>query len=77
MNTAIDRITVDPAVMNGQACIRGMRITVRRVLEALKVYPDWHDLLHEYPDLEEEDIRQALEWAARNLDDEVLLLGAA
>ena len=77
MNTAIDRITVDPAVLNGQACIRGMRITVRRVLEALKVYPDWQDLLREYPDLQEEDIRQALEWAARSLDDEVLLLGAA
>ena len=77
MNTTIDRITVDPAVMNGQACIRGMRITVRRVLEALKIYPDWQDLLREYPDLEEEDIRQALEWAARNLDDEVLMLGVA
>ena len=77
MNTIIDRITVDPAAMNGQACIRGMRITVRRVLESLKVYPNWNDLLREYPDLEEEDIRQALEWAARNLDDEVLLLGAA
>ena len=76
MKTIIDRIIVDPAVLNGQACIRGMRITVRRVLESLKVYPNWNDLLREYPDLEEEDIRQALEWAARNLDDEVLLLGA-
>ena len=77
MDTTIDRITVDPAVMNGQACIRGMRITVRRVLEALKVYPDWQDLLKKYPDLEEDDIRQVLDWAARNLDDEVLSLGVA
>ncbi len=74
MDTTIDRITIDPAVMNGQACIRDMRITVRRVLLALKVHPDWQELLREYPDLEEEDIRQALDWAARNLNNETLSL---
>ena len=35
-----DRITVDPRVMKGQPCIRGMRLTVKRVLEALALYPD-------------------------------------
>ena len=55
--------------MNGQPCIRGMRLTVRRVLEAVSLYPDRAELLSEYPELEEEDIRQALEFAAANLED--------
>ncbi len=68
---ALDRITCVPAVLNGQPTIRGMRLTVRRVIEALAVYPDWDDLRREYPELEPEDIRQALAFAARNLDDSV------
>jgi uncharacterized protein (DUF433 family) len=54
-----------------------MRLTVKRVLEALRVMPDWQTLMAEYPGLEEEDIRQALAWAAYNLDDELTRLGAA
>ena len=73
----LDRITVDPAIMNGQPCIRGMRLTVRRVVEAVALYPDRQELMVEYPELEEEDIRQALEFAADNLDDQVLTVGAA
>ncbi len=72
-----DRITVDPAKMNGQPCIRGLRITVRRVLEALAVYPDRTEFQREYPELEDEDIRQALEFAAASLDDRTLELVAA
>lgn len=68
-----NRITVDPEQMNGQPCIRGMRITVKRVLEALVLYPKWEDLIAEYPELESEDIRQSLEFAAANLDDKVLV----
>jgi uncharacterized protein (DUF433 family) len=67
-----DRITSDPAVMNGQPCIRHMRLTVRRVLEALATYADRAELLREYPELEEEDIRQVLAFAAANLDDKIL-----
>ena len=67
-----NRITSDPAVMNGQPCIRGMRLTVRRVLEALATYPDRREFATEYPELEAEDIRQALAYAAANLDDQVL-----
>ena len=48
-----------------------MRLTVRRVIEALAVWPDWNDLCREYPELEPEDIRQALAYAARNLDGSV------
>ena len=69
---ALDRITVDPAKMNGQACIRHTRLTVRRVLAALAVYPDWDELIAEYPGLEKEDIRQALTWAAETLDEQVI-----
>lgn len=73
MNT-FDRITIDPAVLSGQPCIRGMRLTVRRVLEAVALYPDREELAREYPELEEEDIRQALAFAAASLDDQVLEL---
>jgi uncharacterized protein (DUF433 family) len=72
--TTYDRITSDPALVNGQPCIRDLRLTVRRVLEALALYPDRDELRAEYPELEDEDIRQALEYAAANLDDRVLEL---
>ena len=75
--TAFDRITSDPAKLNGQPCIRGMRLTVRRVLEALAAYPDREQLRAEYPEIEDEDIRQALEFAAANLDDKVVELRPA
>jgi len=45
--TTFDRITSDPAILGGQPVIRGMRLSVRRVLEALAVYPNWNDLLAE------------------------------
>ena len=54
-----------------------MRLSVRRVIEALAIYPDWDDLRREYPELEPEDIRQALALAARNLDESVQPLEAA
>lgn len=69
--STFDRITFDPAVLNGQPCIRGMRLTVRRVLEALATYPDRAELRSEFPELDDEDIRQALEYAAANLDDRI------
>lgn len=71
IRSAYDRITIDPATMNGQPCIRGLRVTVRRVLEALAAYPDRDELRREYPELEDEDIRQALKFAAASLYDEI------
>jgi uncharacterized protein (DUF433 family) len=59
-----DRITSDPKRLNGQPCIRDLRLTVRRVLEALALYRNRDELNREYPELEEEDIRQALAYAA-------------
>lgn len=69
MKPDLDRITRDPRLMNGQPCIRGMRLTVRRVLAAMATYPDRRDLFAEYPELEEEDLRQVLAFAAASLDD--------
>lgn len=77
MNVPFDRITIDSSLMNGQPCIRGMRLTVRRVLEAAALYPDRAELKREYPELEDDDIRQALEFAASQLDDQIIQLGAA
>jgi uncharacterized protein (DUF433 family) len=69
-----DRITANPARMGGEPCIRDLRLTVRRVLEAVALYPDRNELRREYPELDDEDIRQALEYAAACLDDKVLPL---
>jgi uncharacterized protein (DUF433 family) len=73
----LDRITSDPKRMNGQPCIRDLRLTVRRVIEALSSYPDREELKREYPELDDEDIRQALAYAAANLDDKVIELTGA
>jgi len=71
---AFDRITCDPGRLNGQPCIRNLRLTVRRVLEAVALYPDREELRRQYPELQDEDIRQALEYAAAMLDDKSLPL---
>jgi len=65
-------ITVNPNRMSGQPCIRNLRLTVRRVVEAVALYPNREELKREYPELEDEDIREALEYAAANLDDKIL-----
>ena len=62
----MDRITFDPQIMRGTACIRGMRITVSHVIGMLAGGMSEEEILLEYPDLELEDIRQALEYAASN-----------
>jgi len=77
MTNPLDRITRDPQVMNGQPCIRGMRLTVRRVLEAMALYQDRSELFAEFPELEEDDLRQSLAFAAANLDDRTIELQTA
>ena len=72
--TNFDRITFDPSVLNGQPCVRGLRLSVRRGLEAIATYPDRSELYSEYPELEPEDIAQVLGYAAANLDDKVVEL---
>lgn len=67
-----DRISINPSRMNGQPCIRETRLTVRRVLEALATCCDRSELRRDYPELEDEDIQQALAYAAASLEDRVL-----
>ena len=64
-----DRITWNPNQMNGQPCIRGLRLTVRRVIEAVAMYPNREDLFRNYPELEPEDVQQALAFAAASFED--------
>jgi uncharacterized protein (DUF433 family) len=70
----LDRITFNPSLMNGQPCIRNLRLTVRRVIEILAAYPDRAELKQEFPELEDEDIRQALLFTSSYLADKVMEL---
>jgi uncharacterized protein (DUF433 family) len=74
VNASLDRITVEPGKCGGKPCIRGMRISVRRVLEILATYREREEIFREYPFLEEEDLQQALRYAAASVDDEVRYL---
>jgi uncharacterized protein (DUF433 family) len=74
MSIKLDRITINPARMNGQPCIRNLRLTVRRVIELLATYPDQGELRREFPELEDEDIQQALMCASIYLDDRIIEL---
>ncbi len=60
----LNRITINPLQMNGQPCIRNLRLTVRRVIELLAIYLNREELYQEFPELEPEDIEQALIFAA-------------
>lgn len=59
-----ERITFDPEIMSGRACIRGMRIPVSTVVGKIAHGATVDEVLEDYPDLEAEDIQQALEYAA-------------
>ncbi len=67
-----DRITSSPGRLSGQPCIRNTRLTVRRLLILLATYPDRQELRKEFPKIDDEDIRQALEYAAASVADEVV-----
>ena len=60
-----DRITMDPEVMGGKPCIRGMRVTVGMIVEAMAAGRTVEQLLADFPYVEEPDIREALAFAAR------------
>jgi uncharacterized protein (DUF433 family) len=66
-----DRITFDPAVMGGRACIRGMRMTVSVVVNLVANGMSTEDIVREYPDLDTEDIRQALQYASALANEEI------
>ena len=73
----LDRITLDPAVMSGKPCIRGLRVTVANVLRQLANHRTTKDILAAYPYLEAEDIDACLSYAALRVDDEELAMSAA
>ncbi len=60
----LDRITFDPRIMGGRACIRGMRIPVSVIVSQIAHGATFDEILKDYPDLEREDIQQALQYAA-------------
>lgn len=60
----LDRITQQPGVMGGKACIRGMRVTVGMIVGQIGAGRSVEELLGDYPYLEREDIMQALRYAA-------------
>ena len=64
MPGALVRITFDPAVMGGKPCIRHLRVTVGMIVGLVATGHGHADILKLYPYLEEEDIRQALAYAA-------------
>jgi uncharacterized protein (DUF433 family) len=64
------RITVNPLVLVGKPTIRGLRISVEQILEALSHRVPEVDLLHDYPELEPEDIQACLAYAAHRMSEE-------
>jgi uncharacterized protein (DUF433 family) len=73
----LDRITFDPNVMGGRACIRGMRITVSLVVNMVAGGMSVDEILEAYPYLEPEDVTQALQYAAWLAEESVYALEPA
>jgi len=65
------RITFDPKIMGGRACIRGMRIPVSVIVGQIAHGATVEEVLADYPDLEAEDVQEALEYAAWLTQEEV------
>jgi uncharacterized protein (DUF433 family) len=59
-----ERITFDPQIMGGRACIRGMRVPVSVIVGQIAHGATFEEILADYPALEREDIQQAIEYAA-------------
>jgi uncharacterized protein (DUF433 family) len=72
-----DRITMDPAVMGGKPCIRGMRVTVGMIVGMMAAGTSIEEMLRLYPYLEETDIRAAFSYAAWRAQERELPLSAA
>ena len=72
-----DRITLNPAVMGGKPCIRGLRVTVGMIVGQIGAGHTIDELLSEYSYLEREDILQALRYAAWRMREQEVLLASA
>lgn len=75
--TNLDRVTRDPAVMGGRACIRGMRVTVGMIVGQIGAGTTIDELLAAYPYLEREDVLQALQYASWLAEEREVTLASA
>ena len=73
----LDRITVRPDICMGQPCIRGMRIMVSVILKMLAAGKTTAEVIDAYPEIESEDIKQAMQYAAWIVSDQIQYLKAA
>ena len=73
----LDRITQQPEVMGGKACLRGMRVTVAMVVGQIGAGRSVDDLLADYPYLEREDVMQALRYATWRAEEREVMLAKA
>ncbi len=67
-----DRITFDPGIMGGRACIRGLRIPVSVIVGQIAHGASVEEILEEYPDLQRTDVQQAIEYAAWLTQDQIV-----
>ena len=75
--TELTRITFDPKVMGGKPCIRGLRVTVGVIIGLIASGHSFTEILKSYPYLEEEDLREALKYAAWRVEEIEVPLAAA
>ncbi len=73
----LDRITQEPDVMGGKACIRGMRVTVGMIVSQIGAGHSVREVLDDYPYLEPEDVMQALRYAAWRSEEREVMLASA
>ena len=73
----LDRITTNPEVMGGKPCIRGMRVTVGTIVGLIASGYSTEKILSEYPYLEAEDVRQALQYAAWRSEEQEVRINVA
>jgi len=70
----LDRITYDPAILGGKPVIKGTRISVQFILELLTAEMSIDEILVEYPHLTREDVRAAIEYAAKTIAGEEIVV---
>jgi uncharacterized protein (DUF433 family) len=75
--TQLNRITQEPDMMGGKACIRGMRVTVGMIVGQIGAGHSVDEILADYPYIEREDIMQALRYAAWRAEEREVILASA
>ena len=72
---AFDRITIEPGKCSGEPCIRGLRIPVHLIVSLMASGETPETIIENYPELEPEDVRQALAYAAHHVRENIALVG--